>query len=211
MTKTRNKPAETRQETGRKPASGNRQPAAKKAKGKPEESERALTDKQRRFVDEYLIDLNASQAAVRAGYKGDPNTVGPRLLAYVGVRSLVDQRIQDRAKRTEITQDRVLQELARLAFSDLRKAYNEDGTLKKPHELDDDTAAAMAGLETTASMIGDTEDPVTLATRKVKTWDKKGALELCMRHLGMLNDKIKVDATVTGGVTYTANIPKRGA
>ena len=54
-------------------------------------------------------------------------------------------------------------------------------------------------------------DPMTLATRKVKTWDKKGALELCMRHLGMLNDKIKVDANVTGGVTYTANIPKRGA
>lgn len=186
-------------------------PKKKPAKGKPATSERALTDRQRRFVDEYLIDLNASQAAVRAGYTGDPNTIGPRLMANVGIRSLVDQRMADRAQRTEITQDRVLQELARLAFVDLRKAYNEDGTLKKPHELDDDTAAAMAGLETVTTAIGDVEDPATLATKKVKTWDKKGALELCMRHLGMLNDKIKVDANVTGGVTYTANIPKRGA
>jgi phage terminase small subunit len=186
-------------------------PKRKTAKGKPTTSERALTDKQRRFVDEYLIDLNASQAAVRAGYTGDPNTIGPRLLANVGIRSLVARRMADRSHRTEITQDRVLQELARLAFVDLRKAYNEDGTLKKPHELDDDTAAAMAGLETVTTAIGDIEDPATLATKKVKTWDKKGALELCMRHLGMLNDKIKVDANVTGGVTYTANIPKRGA
>ena len=186
-------------------------PKKKPAKGKPATSERALTDKQRRFVDEYLVDLNASQAAVRAGYTGDPNTIGPRLLANVGIRSLVARRMADRSNRTEITQDRVLQELARLAFVDLRKAYNEDGTLKKPHELDDDTAAAMAGLETVTTAIGDIEDPATLATKKVKTWDKKGALELCMRHLGMLNDKIKVDANVTGGVTYTANIPKRGA
>lgn len=154
--------------------------------------ERKLTARQERFIDEYLIDLNASQAAVRAGYTGDPNTVGPRLLADVGIRSLIDQRIADRAKRTGITQDRVLQELARLAFADLRKAYNEDGTLKLPHEMDDDTAAALAGLETTSTAIGDMEDPATLATKKLKTWDKKGALELCMRHLGMFNDKLEL-------------------
>ncbi len=79
-----------------------------------------------------------------------------------------------------------------MAFADLRKAYNEDGTLKLPHELDDDTAAALAGLETTSTNIGDVEDPATLATKKLKTWDKKGALELCMRHLGMFNDKIEL-------------------
>ena len=187
-------------------------PKKKPAKGKHATSERALTDRQRRFVDEYLIDLNGTQAAIRAGYsQATANEQAARLLANVSVRSQVDQRIADRAQRTEITQDRVLQELARLAFVDLRKAYNEDGTLKKPHELDDDTAAAMAGLETVTTAIGDVEDPATLATKKVKTWDKKGALELCMRHLGMLNDKIKVDANVTGGVTYTANIPKRVA
>lgn len=171
-----------------------------------------LTPKQQRFVSEYLIDLNGRQAAIRAGYTPSRAEVtASELLSNRKVSEEVRKAMAAREERTHITQDRVLQELARLAFVDLRKAYNEDGTLKKPHELDDDTAAALAALETTTTAIGDTEDPMTLATKKLKTWDKKGALELCMRHLGMLNDKIKVDANVTGGVTYTANIPKRGA
>lgn len=170
----------------------------------------ALNARQEAFVQEYLIDLNATQAAVRAGYRGDPNTIGPRLLANVSVRSAVEAAMKEREARTHITQDRVLQELARIAFSDLRKAYHSDGTLKLPHEWDDDTAASMAGLETLTSGAGGEDSPAVLTTKKVKVFDKGAALTLAMRHLGMMNDKLTVDATVTGSVAYKANMPARG-
>jgi len=82
----------------------------------------ALTDKQRRFVDEYLIDLNATQAAIRAGYKGDPNTVGPRLLVNVGIAKAIQSAKRGRSKRTQITADKVLQrwwDLANVDVNDL--------------------------------------------------------------------------------------------
>jgi phage terminase small subunit len=108
-----------------------------------------------------------------------------------------------REQRTHITQDRVLQELARLAFSDLRRAFNEDGTLKLPNEWDDDTAAAMAGVDTSVTSIGTAEDPATLTTKKVKVFDKSTALTLAMRHLGMLNDKLEVTMPTVRVKDYT--------
>lgn len=166
---------------------------------------RKLTPKQARFVDEYLIDLNASASARRAGYTGDSNTVGPRLLANVGISQQIVAAMKAREKRTHITQDRVLQELARLAFSDIRKAFKEDGTLKLPQDLDDDTAAAMAGIDTITSSVhgGDEEAPLSLTTKKVKIADKNAALTLAMRHLGMLNDKLQIDAPMVRIKDYT--------
>lgn len=172
-----------------------------------------LPPKQARFVQEYLIDLNATKAATRAGYSPrTANEQGARLLAKVSVRSAVEKAMETREKRTQITQDRVLQELARLAFFDLRKAFNDDGTLKLPQELDADTAAGLAGIDTTSVNLGgdEGESPSSLTTKKVKTFDKKGALELCMRHLGMFNDKLQIEAAVRGTVNYRANIPPRG-
>lgn len=165
------------------------------------------------FVQEYLIDLNATQAAIRAGYSPrTANTQGAQLLANVSVRSAIAEAMQAREERTQITQDRVLQELARLSFGDLRKAYKEDGELKLPHEWDDDTAAMMSGVDVVTTSVGGGKDeaPVSLTTKKVKVFDKSAALTLCMRHLGMLNDKMQVTAAVEGTVRYMANIPRRG-
>lgn len=171
----------------------------------------ALTPKQEAFVQEYLIDLNATQAATRAGYSArTANEQGARLLANVSVRLRLQEAMKEREQRTHITQDRVLQELARLAFSDLRKAFNDDGSLKMPSEWDDDTAAVMAGVDTTTTSTGGDETSLSMTTKKVKVFDKGAALALAMRHLGMLNDKLQVSANVTGGVTYTANLPPRG-
>lgn len=110
----------------------------------------------------------------------------------------------EREKRVHITQDRVLQELARLAFSDLRRAFKDDGSLKLPQEWDDDTAAAMAGVDTiTSSMGGEEEAAVSLTTKKVKVFDKGAALTLAMRHLGMLNDKLEVTMPTVRVKDYT--------
>lgn len=167
---------------------------------------RKLTPMQARFVGEYLIDLNATHAAARAGYSArTANEQGSRLLANVSVRSALSEAMKAREKRTHITQDRVLQELARLAFSDIRKAFKEDGTLKLPQDLDDDTAAAMAGIDTITSSVhgGDEEAPLSLTTKKVKIADKNAALTLAMRHLGMLNDKLQIDAPMVRIKDYT--------
>ena len=171
-----------------------------------EQKPKKLTPKQARFVDEYLCDLNATQAAARAGYSArTANEQGSRLLANVSVRSALSEAMKAREKRTHITQDRVLQELARLAFSDIRKAFKEDGTLKLPQDLDDDTAAAMAGIDTITSSVhgGDEEAPLSLTTKKVKIADKNAALTLAMRHLGMLNDKLQLDMPLVRVKDYT--------
>lgn len=79
-----------------------------------------LTDKQQRFVDEYLIDLNATQAAIRAGYsEKTARSIGQRLLTNVDIQKAIEEAQSKRAERTEITQDMVLQELAKIGFSNM--------------------------------------------------------------------------------------------
>ena len=165
-----------------------------------------MTPKQERFVQEYLIALNATQAATRAVYSArTANEQGARLLANVSVRLRLQEAMKERTERTHITQDRVLQELARLAFSDLRKAFKDDGSLKLPKEWDDDTAAAMAGVDTTTTSVGggDEEAPLSLTTKKVKVFDKSAALTLAMRHLGLLNDKLELTLPTVRVKDYT--------
>lgn len=154
-----------------------------------------LSDKQKAFVNEYLIDLNATQAAIRAGYS--PKTAreqASRLLTNINIQAFLAQRQKVREARTEITQDRVLQELYRLCFVDVRKYFNADGSAKPITELDDDAAAALAGFEVN-ELFG--EDSVIGHTKKFKLTEKKGALELLMRHMGMLNDKLKLQGDPT--------------
>lgn len=158
-----------------------------------------LTPKQQQFVAEYLIDLNATQAAIRAGYSAKTaNEQASRLLTNVSVRSAIEVAKAKRMERVEITQDRVLLELARIAFFDIRKLYGPDGGLKKPHELDDDAAAVLAGVDVQTTSSGGEEDPQTLVTKKAKVFDKTSALTLAMRHMGMLKDKLEVEATIVG-------------
>lgn len=155
-----------------------------------------LNAKQRRFAEEYLVDLNATQAAIRAGYsEKTAGSQGFDLLRKPEIAAYVSDKQQERGLRTQITADRVLQELGRLAFFDIRKLYNDDGTMKNPSELDDETAAGLAGIDVIEQAVSSTEsDERTtefFSTKKAKTFDKKGALELCMRHLGMLKDKVE--------------------
>ncbi len=154
-----------------------------------------MTPKRERFVEEYLVDLNATQAAIRAGYSAKTAcSIGEEILRFPEVQARLTQRMQERAERTEITQDRVLKELGRLAFLDIRKAFDATGNLKPVHELDDETAAAIAGLEVSEITAGE----VTIGNlKKIKLSDKKGALELIGRHLRMWNDKLDLNNNIT--------------
>lgn len=156
-----------------------------------------MTPKQEAFVNEYLVDLNATKAAMRAGYSAKTAaSQGERLLRNVEITRALQGARKAREERTQITQDRVLQELARIAFFDIRKLYREDGSLKAINELDDDAAAVLSGVDVTSVSIGDSEDASTIATKKAKIFDKTGALQLAMRHLGMLKDKIEHSGTI---------------
>jgi len=133
-----------------------------------------LTPRQARFVEEYLVDLNAKQAAIRAGYSAKTAEVlGYETLRYPHVAAAIAAAKAARSERTNVEQDRVVLELARLAFSDVRKAFREDGGLKAPHELDDATAAAVSSIEF---------DPN--GGFKVRLWDKNSAADKLMKHLG---------------------------
>lgn len=93
-----------------------------------------LTPKQKNFIDEYLLDLNATQAAIRAGYsRKTANRIGPQLLVKTCIQEELAKAMQRRAKRTEITADRVLKELAAIALDDAAD-YN-DSRLKYTNKI----------------------------------------------------------------------------
>lgn len=137
-----------------------------------------LTDKQKCFCEEYLVDLNATQAAIRAGYK--PKTArsqGQRLLTNVNIQQYLQQLMDERSKRTEITADRVLEELAAIAFSDRTElaqvGKHGEVNFTPTEQLPDEIKKIIAGIEN--GKYG----------TKVTTYDKVKALELLGKHLGL--------------------------
>jgi phage terminase small subunit len=167
---------------------------------KPEQlPPKALAPKQARFVEEYLVDLNATQAAIRAGYK-HPDVQGPRLLGNVRVAAAIQARRAKLSKKIEVTQERVLQELARIAFSDTRDLFvwDEESAAYVPSKnLTDDQAAAIAGVE--AETIRTVNEDGTVETKiklKLRTYDKKGALDSLAKHLGMFVERHELTAAL---------------
>ena len=159
-----------------------------------------MTPKQEAFVREYLIDLNATQAAIRAGYSERTAAVqGFDLLRNPKVAGAVAAAQAARAARTELTADRILLELRRLALFDPRKLFDDAGEPIPIHQLDDDTAAAVAGLEvaTERNRGASSEDEASVTVvRKYKVADKNSAIDKAMRHLGILKDKVDLDSRV---------------
>lgn len=148
----------------------------------------SLTPKQSRFVEEYLVDLNGTQAAIRAGYsEKTANPQAARLLANVSIQAAIQEEKDKRSRRVEITQDRVLLELARLAFSDLRE-FSEWGPqgvgMKNSDELDDHAAACVQEVTKTATTSG--------YNTKFKLHDKCPALKMLGEHLGMYPGKLSL-------------------
>ena len=140
-----------------------------------------LTDRQRRFVSEYLIDLNATQAAIRAGYsQRNADKIGPGLLGKTRVSDAIREAIALRERRTAITQDRVLAELAAVAFAsgtDFAQIQQDGHVVFTPTDhLDENKKKAVASIKEGQS------------GTEVKTYDKIRALELLGKHLGMFSD-----------------------
>ena len=159
----------------------------------------SLTPKQEKFAQE--VASGKSQAdAYRAAFncaKSKPETIWSRateLMANSEVMARVKELTEKSAIRAELTAERVLCEVSRLAFFDIRKIFNEDGSLKKVFELDDDTAAGIAGIE--AIDIGG--EGQLMISKKFKVADKNAALEKLCKHLGLYApQKVEHSGTVT--------------
>lgn len=155
-----------------------------------------LTPKQKRFVDEYLIDLNATQAYIRAGYKASTEAIagveGHKLLKNPKIEKAISEAMEKRSKRTNITADRVLNQLAKFAFADIRDLMTweeETGriTLLPPDQID---GSIITELTQTITEVPYGEELVAdKVTTKVKRGDPLKALELIGKHLGMFDPK----------------------
>ncbi len=160
-----------------------------------------MTDAQKRFCDEYLIDLNATRA-YKVAYpncKKDEtaNAASSRMLRNVKVQEYISERMKQREQRTEVTQDMVIKELAKIAFLDIRKLYTENGQLKNIADMDSETAGAISSLETLEEYEGYGNNREKIGdTQKVKLLDKTKALELLGRHLGMFKEKVTIDGNI---------------
>ena len=176
----------------------------------------ALNDKQQRFVEEYLIDLNATQAAIRAGYsEKSAGQMAHEMLKKHEIQEALSEAMKAREERTQITQDRVLAELAKIGFSDIRKVVKWGNTeLRSTEDESGELVEAYHGLRLVAS---DEIDDSTAAAiseisegregLKVKFHDKRASLVDIGRHLGMFKDKLQLSGDAENPVQVVTLTP----
>lgn len=180
-----------------------KQEAAKK-RAKPGTSKVAAETRHALFIEAIIANGgNATDAAIQAGYSpgASARVQGSRLLTDPNIAAQVAARRASLIQTMELTTERTLREIARLAYVDPRKFFHPDGRPKGITELDDDTAAALAGMEVTEEWAGQGEDrKIVGVTKKYKLADKNAALEKAMKHLG----QYKKDNTQTGQAAANA-------
>lgn len=155
---------------------------------------KGLTARQARFVAEYCVSLNATSAAIKAGYseKG-ADSWGAQLLSNPKVRAEIAKKTGKMFTKLDISAERVLEEIAKLAFFDPRKLFESDGSPKQLHELDDETAMAVAGFEFVELFegTGDQKHAYGLL-KKYKLTDKRASLELLGKYLKLFTDRTEI-------------------
>ena len=157
-----------------------------------------MNTRQQRFVQEYLISLNATQAAIRAGYsKRTARSIGQENLTKPDIAAAIEKAQDERARRTGITAAQVVRELALHAFGVMGDFFDKDtGRLLDIAELSHGAQARLASIEVlrerTHTVSTDTsKTSVHESTVKIKLWDKLRSLELLGRHLGMFKDRVE--------------------
>jgi phage terminase small subunit len=156
-----------------------------------------MTPKQARFVAEYLIDLNATQAYIRAGFspKG-ADRAAHKLLSSTEVAMAVSAGKAKQLDKAELSAMRVLEELRRLAFSDVRLLFGPDGNLKPIHTLTPEESACISSLEVIIKN-AQAGDGHMDTVHKLKVWDKTRSLEMLAKHFGLLVEKLEHSGQIT--------------
>ena len=155
----------------------------------------ALTEKQKRFVSEYLVDLNATQAAIRSGYAASAaRTLGSRHLSNPEVAESIRAGQAAAAASIGVTAERIVREYALLGFANMADYLTEAGSERALDfsKLTRDQAAAICEMTVETYVEGKGEAAETVKRTKFKLADKKGSLDSLARHLGMFTDKSEV-------------------
>ena len=161
-----------------------------------------LTEKQQRFIDEYLIDLNATQAAIRAGYSvKTAKDIGCQNLAKLNIQQAISEKMAERSKRTGVNQDRIVLELAKIAFVNAADVIDSDDATIKAGATADDTAA----IQSVKVKVIPTKEGEGVE-REIRLNDKLKALELLGKHLGMWNDKLDVNLNIPVVISEEDNL-----
>lgn len=143
-----------------------------------------MTRKQKLFIEEYLIDLNATQAAIRAGYSPDTAySIGQENLKKPEIKARIDKAMAKRSRRTGVSADRVLMELAKIGFANIDDLVDlKTGQIKD--EASQDDLSCIQSVKVKLTEWG--------TEREVKMYDKKSALVDLGRHLGMFKDRVEL-------------------
>jgi phage terminase small subunit len=167
----------------------------------------ALTAKEEAFCLKY-VELNDGSASYRAAYdasRSNNDSVhrnAKRILRKPHIVARLEELRARVIERHDISLDRIVTELSRIALFDVRKIFDAEGNLKKPQDLDDETAAAVAGLEVEELWEGRGDERERVGSlHKVKLSDKVRALEIFLRYLGQLKDKLEVTGKDGGPIT----------
>lgn len=152
-----------------------------------------LSDKQKKFCEEYIIDFNQTQSAIRAGYSAKTAySIGNENLKKPDIQAYIKELLSKREERTQITADMVVKEWAKVAFFDIRKIFHKEGGLLNPHDLDDETATVISSIKARDVKVGDDIETI----KEYRLNDKMKALDMLAKYLGMF-EKEKEDNSDT--------------
>lgn len=173
-----------------------------------------LTLKQSLFVQELIKDFNITRAARDAGYSPDTaHVIGKNLLKTVKMRNAIKAALHDRALRTQLDQDKIICELACIAFADLRHFLVVNGNGDATVDLAGASPQAMRAVQEITQDVyveGRGEDAVAVKRTRIKLHPKLQALEQLSRHLGLINDKLQLDINQDVNVNVRARLDLRG-
>lgn len=167
-----------------------------------------LTEKQKRFCQEYVIDLNATQAAIRAGYsENSANEQGCQNLAKLNIQEYISQLQQSKSEELNITQNQVLKELMKVAFGDVKNYFDDLGRLIDINELENDVSGSIKSVtvqQEKTELKG--ESFISSSLKKIESYDKLKALEIINKMLGFYakdNEQRKPEIVLPTQITFT--------
>lgn len=171
-------------------------------------AEGEFTPKQQRFIVEYPKDLNATAAAIRAGYSENAaRQQGSFLLSNPDIYAATMLIVEKSQKKAILSVERLDEELARIGFGDIRKLYDDSGNLLPVNQWPDDVAATVASIEAVEEIEGrGDERRVTGTLKKLKVWDKVSALTLIAKRLGAINESKNVNVNLSLEVLVAASM-----
>ena len=162
-----------------------------------------LTAKQTLFVAEYLVCANAALAARRAGYSArTARFIGAENLTKPNIAAAIKKAQDERARRTQITSDHVVEELASIAFARFGDFYDQTGRMLEVHQMPPEVQARLSLIKFTREKTHTTTDGVTETSVnetlvELRTWDKVRSLSLLAKHLGLFTERAAVSADVS--------------